>query len=138
MKNEKLYQLTAHELLKKLKDGSVTVEETASAVINRIESADSKINGFAYFSKEEVLKRLRELTGQNGKGLLYGVPVAIKDNICVKDELTTCSSKILKNFKPPYDATVILKLKEEGALLVGKTNMDEFAFGSSCETSCYG
>lgn len=103
--------------------------------IKRIEEIDKKINAFVYFDKASVSKKAEE---KNKKGLLSGVPVAIKDNICVKDEPTTCGSRILKNFRPPYDATVIKKLKDAGAILFGKTNMDEFAFGSSCETSCYG
>ena len=74
----------------------------------------------------------------NKTGKLAGIPIAIKDNICVRDEETTCSSRILKGFRPPYDATVVKKLKSAGAVLLGKSNMDEFAFGSSCETSCYG
>ncbi|MBL7158053.1 MAG: Asp-tRNA(Asn)/Glu-tRNA(Gln) amidotransferase subunit GatA [Candidatus Omnitrophica bacterium] len=94
--------------------------------LERIERLNSKINAFVHFEKENPL-------GQKGTR-----PIAIKDNISVKDELTTCASKILEGYRPPYDATVIKKLKEKGYILMGKTNMDEFAFGSSCETSCYG
>ncbi len=137
MKNN-LYRLTAHELLKKYRSDSVTVEDVASEIVSRIESTEPKIHGFAHFSKEQVLDRAKKIDGSKSKGPLNGVPIAIKDNICVEGELTTCSSKILQDFKPPYDATVISKLKSANALLLGKANMDEFAFGSSCETSCYG
>ncbi len=137
MKNN-LYQLTAHELLEKYKSNSVTVESVASEIIGRVESTEPKIHGFAHFSKEQIFKRAKEIDAQKSKRPLNGVPIVIKDNICVEEELTTCSSKILQGFKPPYDATVISKLKSANALLLGKANMDEFAFGSSCETSCYG
>ncbi|UCD55820.1 MAG: Asp-tRNA(Asn)/Glu-tRNA(Gln) amidotransferase subunit GatA [Candidatus Omnitrophota bacterium] len=90
-----------------------------------IEAINKKLNAIIYFNKGVSATQ-------------SGTPIAIKDNICVKDEPTTCASKILKGFKPPYDATVIKKLKEAGFALLGKSNMDEFAFGSSCETSCYG
>lgn len=102
--------------------------------IKRIERIDKTINAFVHLDKKEIEKRAKDVKS----GPLKGIPVAIKDNICVKDEPTTCGSNILKGFMPPYDATVIDKLKEAGAMLFGKVNMDEFAFGSSCETSCYG
>ena len=95
--------------------------------LDRLNAVNKKLNAIIYLDEKKVLS-------EN----LNGIPVAIKDNICVKDELTTCASKILKGFKPPYDATVIKKLKKAGFNLFGKANMDEFAFGSSCETSCYG
>jgi len=106
----------------------MTMKDTpaAGAWLERIERLNPKINAFVHFEKEN---RLRQKSSR---------PVAIKDNISVAGELTTCASKILKGYKPPYDATVITKLKEKGYALMGKTNMDEFAFGSSCETSFYG
>lgn len=88
---------------------------------------------------KELNKKINAIIHFNDAGMQStGDIVAIKDNICVKDEPTTCASRILKDFKPSYDATVIKKLKSSGFALAGKTNMDEFAFGSSCETSCYG
>lgn len=99
--------------------------------MERIDSVNKKLNAIIYLDKKKVLKDAEEKKTP-------GMPVAIKDNICVKDEPTTCASKILEGFKPPYDATVIKKLKDAGFVLMGKANMDEFAFGSSCETSCYG
>ena len=95
--------------------------------LDRLNAVNKKLNAIIYLDEKKVLS-------EN----LDGIPVAIKDNICVKDEPTTCASKILQGFKPPYDATVIKKLKKAGFNLFGKANMDEFAFGSSCETSCYG
>lgn len=102
--------------------------------LKRIEEIDSKISAFVHFDKEKIHRFAKEKI----EGPLAGIPIAIKDNICVREELTTCGSKVLEGFRPPYDATVITKLKEAGAILFGKVNMDEFAFGSSCETSCYG
>jgi len=102
--------------------------------LKRIEEFEPKIRSFVSFDKEKIEAQ----AAAKKDGPLAGVPVAVKDNICVKDELTTCASRILENFRPPYDAAVIERLKGAGAILFGKLNMDEFAFGSSCETSCYG
>ena len=121
-----LYSLTAHELLEKGPDASGLLGST----LKRIEKIDKDIRAFVRVNKDAA--------AISSKGRLAGIPVLVKDNICVKGEETTCGSKILKGFKPPYDATVIRKIKDEGAVLIGKANMDEFAFGSSCETSCYG
>jgi len=121
-----LFRLTAHELIEK---GAGTFD-ILNSVLRRIDSVEKKIKAFVLVNKNP--------DAENKKGKLAGMPVLLKDNICVKDEETTCGSKILKGFKPPYDATVARKLKNEGAVLIGKANMDEFAFGSSCETSCYG
>lgn len=100
--------------------------DTVKACLDRIRDVNKKLNAIIYIDKEKILDADS------------GTPIVIKDNICVKDEPTTCASGILKGFRPPYDATVITKLKEAGFVLMGKSNMDEFAFGSSCETSCYG
>jgi len=127
-----LFRLTAHELQDIYRDKKATPDEVITSFVNRVNSVDKKINAFA------LLNRNPERNPAKKDGMLSGVPVLIKDNICVKGEETTCSSRILKGFKPPYNATVVEKLKDAGAILLGKANMDEFAFGSSCETSCYG
>ncbi|MFC1590617.1 Asp-tRNA(Asn)/Glu-tRNA(Gln) amidotransferase subunit GatA [Candidatus Omnitrophota bacterium] len=133
-----LLSLSAIELKKKYEKGGVLVSDLAKGLLKRIASQDKKIRAFAHIDKERVALDARKLDKKTDRGRLYGIPIVIKDNICVKDEDTTCSSRILKGLRPPYDATVIKKLKEEDALLLGKSNMDEFAFGSSCEGSCYG
>ncbi|MDO8603766.1 MAG: Asp-tRNA(Asn)/Glu-tRNA(Gln) amidotransferase subunit GatA [Candidatus Omnitrophota bacterium] len=133
-----LNTLTAHNLADLLKKGDISPIDICNNIIDKIEKTENKLCALAHFDKEKALERCGNLDKAAEKNLLWGIPFFIKDNICVKDELTTCSSRILKNFKPPYNATVIGKLTDLGAVLMGKTNMDEFAFGSSTETSCYG
>ena len=133
---EKLYSLTAHELRKSMEKGGLRPSEILKSVLERIDNVDKKVKAFVTVNRGSLKEAAAAAEGS--KGALAGIPVLIKDNISVKGEETTCSSKILEGYKPPYDATVVKKLKEAGAVLIGKANMDEFAFGSSCETSCYG
>ncbi len=134
--------LTAVELGKKIKNKEISVVEAASAYLDSIEAKEKEINAFVTIDREGALKRAEEVQGliDAGKvtGPLAGVPVAIKDNMCIDGMLTTCSSKILSNFKPAFTATAVEKLQAAGAVIVGKTNMDEFAMGSTTETSFYG
>jgi len=133
-----LNTLTAHALIELLNKKDISPIDICNNIINRIEKTEKNLNALAHFDKENVMERCGNITKSAKRGQLWGIPIFIKDNICVKDELTTCSSKILKGFRPPYNATVIEKLSDSGTILMGKTNMDEFAFGSSTETSCYG
>ncbi|MFA6321630.1 MAG: Asp-tRNA(Asn)/Glu-tRNA(Gln) amidotransferase subunit GatA [Candidatus Omnitrophota bacterium] len=132
---EKLCSLTAHKLKELMVKGDTTPLVIVEQLFSRIEKCDGKIKAFVLANKEKAVKNA---AASKNSGKLAGVPVLLKDNICVKGELTTCASKILAGFKPPYDSTVTRKLEDAGAILIGKANMDEFAFGSSCETSCYG
>ncbi|MEA3489115.1 MAG: Asp-tRNA(Asn)/Glu-tRNA(Gln) amidotransferase subunit GatA, partial [Candidatus Omnitrophota bacterium] len=122
----------------RLKSRSEPLVDVTRALIDRLSSLDKDIKAFAFLEGERVLDRASALDKAGEKGRLWGVPVAIKNNICIKDTLTTCASHVLDGFRPPYDAHVIENLEKEGALIVGGANMDEFAFGSSCETSYYG
>ena len=133
-----LTKYSALKLKENISKESIKASDIALSVIDRYNSVEKKVKGFAHFDKDLLTKRAQELDKNPSNGPLLKIPIVIKDNICVRDELTTCASKILEGFRPPYDATVVGKLKNSGALLVGKANMDEFAFGSSCETSCYG
>lgn len=135
--------LTAVTLGKKIKAGEVSVAETAKACMDSIERYDSEYNCFVTVAdREGVMKQAEEIQKKidNGEltGPLAGVPVAIKDNMCLNGMLTTCSSKILSNFVPTYTSEAVEKLIEAGMVIVGKTNMDEFAMGSTTETSYYG
>ncbi len=134
---DNLYSLTAHRLKELIEKDSLAASRVLEQLFKRIDALDSSIRAFVLVNKEKLSGVKAACPGKRA-GKLAGIPIAIKDNISVKDELTTCASRILEGFKPPYDATVIRKLKDEGAVLMGKANMDEFAFGSSCETSCYG
>lgn len=138
-----LMSLTAVELGKKIKSGEVTVAQAAFAALDRIEETDKELNCYVTVAdREEVLKNAeavqKKIDSGELTGPLAGVPVAIKDNMCTEGMLTTCSSKILNNFYPTYTAEAVLNLEKAGAVIIGKTNMDEFAMGSTTETSAYG
>jgi aspartyl-tRNA(Asn)/glutamyl-tRNA(Gln) amidotransferase subunit A len=132
---------TAAALLARLKAGETTSEEIVGSLLDRAQ-ADARLNVFVHLDPERILDQARAVDRrrQSGEplGPLAGVPVAIKDVLCVQGEPTTCGSRMLRNFRPPYDATAIGRLKAAGAILFGKTNMDEFAMGSSTENSSYG
>lgn len=137
-----LMSLTAVELGKKIKAKEVTVTEAVTAALDAIEAKEKRVNSFVTVDREGALKRAEKVQKLIDDGTLTGplagVPVAIKDNMCTKDLLTTCSSKILSNFKPAYTAEAVENLEKAGAVIIGKTNMDEFAMGSTTETSAYG
>lgn len=137
-----LMSLTAVELGKKIKSGEVTAVEAAKAALKQIKNLDGEFNCYVTVDEEAVLKQAEEVQKKieagELKGPLAGVPVAIKDNLCTEGMLTTCSSRILYNFKPTYTAEAVLNLEKAGAVIIGKTNMDEFAMGSTTETSFFG
>lgn len=137
-----LMSLTAVELGRKIKEKEVTVEEAVTAALDEIEKREAQVHSFVTVDREGALKRAKEVQAKINAGELTGplagVPVAIKDNMCTKGLLTTCSSKILYNFVPTYTAEAVLNLEKAGAVILGKTNMDEFAMGSTTETSAYG
>lgn len=137
-----IYELSALETAKLIKNGEITAVEAVEAVAKSIEARDEKFNCYTSFDKDSALEKAEAVQKRINAGeepsVLAGVPVAIKDNICTKGEVTSCASKILYNFKPPYNATVINKLNEAGIVPCGKVNMDEFAMGSTTETSFYG
>lgn len=127
-----LYSLTLQEAIRRAAQNGR--EDILHSLTNRIRKLNGRLNAYLRFSDYNAGdKRV-----QPGSGLLCGLPIAIKDNICIEGQETTCASKILKGHVPPYDATVIKKIREAGGTLLGQCNMDEFAFGSSCETSAYG
>jgi len=136
-----LNQLTIHELQEKLKNGETSAVKVAESVFNRINAVEEQVHSYIRLMKEEAMSAAEQSDKalQGGKaGPLSGIPVALKDIVCTKGITTTCGSHILHNFIPPYDATVVEKLASAGAVFVGKANMDEFAMGSSTETSHFG
>lgn len=125
------------EINKLLKEKKILPIDLVNEAIDRIEK-NSDLNCFITLNKEEALKCAKELENKEVDNLLFGLPIAIKDNICTKNIRTTCASKMLENFVPIYDAFVISKLKEKGMIIIGKLNMDEFACGSTNRTSYFG
>ena len=133
----KLYSLTASELEKKIAQGEITSVEATQSILNRIKDVDDKIGAFISVESENAINTAKIADSIKENTPLKGVPIALKDNIVSRGEYTTAASKILKGYKGTYDATVVKKLKEAHVPLVGKTNMDEFAMGSSNENSSF-
>ena len=134
--------MTFADLRQKLTSGEVSSKELVQEKINRIKELDSTLNSFLTVNTDDALEQAEYIDKQiaSGKhiGILSGIPLGIKDNLCTKGIKTTCASKILSNFVPPYESTVTKKLLNAGAIIIGKTNLDEFAMGSSTETSAFG
>lgn len=136
-----LYSLNIKEARAVIDKGEVRPAELTEAIFKRIEIVENTIKAYVTLTKEQALNQAKKAEGKIKDGVispLCGIPLAIKDNICTEGTKTTCSSKILENFIPPYDSTVINKLKEQESILIGKTNLDEFAMGSSTENSAFG
>ena len=137
-----IMSLTAVELGKKIKAKEISVTEATQAYLDQIEKVENDVHSYVTIDKEGALKRAEEVQKLIDDGTLLsplaGVPVAIKDNMCTKGTRTTCSSKILENFVPTFTSEAVLNLEKAGAVIIGKTNMDEFAMGSTTETSYYG
>lgn len=136
-----IYELSTTELVKKIKNKKISAEEITKSAYQRIGEDEDKIHSFVTLTSETALAQARDIDKKikHGQpvGNLAGVPIAVKDNICLKGIRTTCGSKILENFISPYDATVVKKLRQADGIFIGKTNMDEFAMGSSTETSYF-
>ncbi len=134
--------MTAVQLSAAIKEGKTTAVEAVEAVLARIEEEDKKYNCYVTVDREGAVAQAKKVQAQIEAGTLQGplagVPVALKDNLCTEGLLTTCSSKILYNFVPTYTAEAVKNLTRAGAVILGKTNMDEFAMGSTTETSAYG
>ena len=128
-----LFRLSALELADMMEKGECTSEEIVLSYFGRIDEVESSVNAYVTLCKEEAINKAKLIDERRKKGeklnKMAGIPVSIKDNICTKDVKTTCSSKMLENFIPPYSATVIERLEEAGAIMLGKLNMDEFAMG---------
>ncbi|MBI5195811.1 MAG: Asp-tRNA(Asn)/Glu-tRNA(Gln) amidotransferase subunit GatA [Nitrospirae bacterium] len=136
-----LYNLTISKARQAIGKGQLSPVELTEAVFKRIDAVEGKIKAFVTITRETAIEYARsaEINIKKGvKGALTGIPMAVKDNLCTAGIRTTCSSKILEKFIPPYESTVTKKLKEQGYILTGKTNLDEFAMGSSTENSAFG
>lgn len=133
---------SAVELSAAIKQGTVTAVDAMEAVLSRIDKRERDINAYVTIDREQALKAAAAVQEKIEKGelngVLAGVPVAVKDNLCTEGMRTTCASKILENFVPTFSAEAVLNLEKAGAVVIGKTNMDEFAMGSTTETSAYG
>lgn len=136
-----LHQKSLLQLAKGLDAGDFTSVEVTSALLQRIATHNDKLNAFITITAERALdaaKRADVARAAGNAGALNGLPIVHKDIFCTRDVLTTCGSKMLQDFVSPYDATVVERLQNAGAVMLGKANMDEFAMGSSNETSFFG
>jgi aspartyl-tRNA(Asn)/glutamyl-tRNA(Gln) amidotransferase subunit A len=136
-----LFSLSIEELQALIKCGKAGYADIAESVFNRIEAVEDRVRSYVTLNKESALSKAKEADNNSGSdkdNALYAMPLAIKDNICTEGVKTTCSSAILQNFVPPYESSITEKLKAQGYILTGKTNLDEFAMGSSTENSAFG
>src|SRR6266567_2358647 len=137
-----LASLTIHALHDKLVSGEVSAMALTEAVLTRLAAVEERLHAYITVTPELARQQAaaadEALARGNVRSPLQGIPLAIKDNICTQGVRTTCASRLLANFTPPYDATVIQRLRSAGAVFVGKANMDEFAMGSSTENSAFG
>ena len=137
----KLHELTAHQAHKLLREKAVSSRELTEAVLARISQVEGKVKAFITLTADQAIEQAKRIDDAIARGEeigpLAGIPMAIKDNMCTKGITTTCGSKMLRNFVPPYDATVVSKLRAAGTVIVGKANQDEYAMGSSCENSAF-
>ncbi len=136
----KLYSLTLTQMRKQLLQKKISVQEVVQSCLDRIEETESKIHSLLYINRDQALQKAKALDqqGPDPQKPLWGIPCIIKDVITTKGIPTTCASKILENFIPVYDSEAVRKLKEAGVIILGKSNMDEFAMGSSTENSAFG
>lgn len=136
-----LYEYTACELSAMLREKKTSAREIAESVFERIRGVEKNIDAYISLSEESALRQADAVDGKIAAGEeispLAGIPIAVKDNICIKGQPTTCASRMLENFRPPYDAAVIENLRKSDVVITGKCNMDEFAMGSSCENSAF-
>lgn len=137
-----ILEYSAVELSAAIREGRVTATDAMEAVFARIDAREKDINAYVTIDREQAMRAAAATQAKIEKGeltgLLAGVPVAVKDNICTQDLLTTCASKMLAHFVPTFSAEAVVSLEKAGAVIIGKTNMDEFAMGSTTETSAYG
>lgn len=137
-----ILEYSAVELSAAIREGRVTATDAMEAVFARIDAREKDINAYVTIDREQAMRAAAAAQAKIEKGeltgLLAGVPVAVKDNICTQDLLTTCASKMLAHFVPTFSAEAVVSLEKAGAVIIGKTNMDEFAMGSTTETSAYG
>jgi len=135
------YELTMSQALKKMKQGELSAVELTHSCLNRIDAIDKQLSAFVTIDREGALAQAEYADKQRtagAAGSLCGIPLSVKDLLCTKGVRTTCGSKMLANYVPPYDATVVEKIKNAGAVILGKTTMDEFAMGSTSESCAFG
>ena len=135
-----MHRKTILQAKEDLKDKKYSARELLTAIYDRIDSVEEKVRSYIHLTKESAFNQAEEADKRIASGdeaPLLGIPIALKDLICAKGTPTTCGSKILEGFVSPYDATTAKKLKEAGAVIIGKTNMDEFAMGSTTEASAF-
>ncbi len=134
-------KISALEFVQEVKNGNISAEDFVAKTLERIQSVDDKLHAFLSVNEEAVVnaqKIDKKVKSGDKVGACFGMPISIKDNMCIKNSKTTCASKMLENFVAPYDATVITKLKEQDAVFIGKVNLDEFAMGLTTEFSAFG